>query len=75
MRYTGKIYEHLSAEERGVIFPMKMENHNSSKIALTLQHSRSTNSRELRRVSIWTSAALPNRFLPSSNVPIQTNPP
>ncbi|MFM0069326.1 hypothetical protein PQR07_39875 [Paraburkholderia aspalathi] len=52
-----------------------MENHNSSKIALTLQHSRSTNSRELRRVSIWTSAALPNRFLPSSNVPIQTNPP
>jgi IS30 family transposase len=45
----GKIYEHLSVEERGVIFTMKMENRKSSEIALALQRSRSTISRELRR--------------------------
>jgi IS30 family transposase len=36
----GKIYEHLSAEERDVIFAMKMENRKSSEIALALQRSR-----------------------------------
>ncbi|MFL9984625.1 helix-turn-helix domain-containing protein [Paraburkholderia sediminicola] len=44
-----KIYAHLSAEERGVIFPMKLENRSSGEIALALQRSRSTISRELRR--------------------------
>ncbi len=32
-----KIYAHLSAEERGVIFPMKLENRSSGEIALALQ--------------------------------------
>ncbi|AJZ57895.1 integrase core domain protein [Paraburkholderia fungorum] len=45
----GKKYEHLSAEERGVIFAMKLEDRTLSAIALALQRSRSTISRELRR--------------------------
>nr|WP_236002148.1 helix-turn-helix domain-containing protein [Paraburkholderia elongata] len=45
----GKIYAHLSAEERGVIFAMKLENCSSGEIALALQRSHSTISRELRR--------------------------
>ena len=41
----GKTYEHLSAEERGVIFAMKLEDRRTSEIALVLQRSRSTISR------------------------------
>ncbi|WP_144113876.1 hypothetical protein [Paraburkholderia sp. BCC1886] len=45
----GKIYEHLSDEERGAIFVMKMEKRKSSEITLASQRSRRTISWELRR--------------------------
>lgn len=45
----GQHYEQLSAEERGVIFAMKLENHSARAIGRALQRSASTISRELRR--------------------------
>ncbi|MBN6206020.1 helix-turn-helix domain-containing protein, partial [Ralstonia pickettii] len=45
----GQSYEHLSAEERGAIFAMKLEQRSTREIAGALQRSASTISRELRR--------------------------
>ncbi|CAJ0784177.1 hypothetical protein R8510_05226 [Ralstonia chuxiongensis] len=45
----GRSYEHLSAEERGAIFAMKLEERSTREIARALQRSPSTVSRELRR--------------------------
>lgn len=45
----GQRYEHLGAEERGVIFAMKLENRRTREIARALRRSPSTISRELRR--------------------------
>lgn len=45
----GKIYEQLSAEERGVIFAMKLQNQSMRAIGRALQRSPSTICRELRR--------------------------
>jgi transposase, IS30 family len=45
----GQQYEQLGAEERGVIFAMKLENRSTREIARLLQRSPSTISRELRR--------------------------
>lgn len=45
----GQDYEHLSAEERGAIFSMKLEGRSTREIARALQRSASTISRELRR--------------------------
>jgi IS30 family transposase len=42
-------YTHLSAEERGVIFAMKLQNSSTRAIATALQRAPSTVSRELRR--------------------------
>lgn len=45
----GQKYEHLGAEERGVIFAMKLENRSTREIARALRRSPGTISRELRR--------------------------
>jgi transposase, IS30 family len=45
----GQKYEHLGAEERGVILAMKLENRSTREIARMLQRAPSTISRELRR--------------------------
>lgn len=45
----GKLYEHLSAEERGVIMSMKVSQASGRAIAQVLRRSPSTIARELRR--------------------------
>jgi transposase, IS30 family len=45
----GQTYEQLGAEERAVIFTMKLENRSTREIARALRRSPSTISRELRR--------------------------